>query len=112
MFFEDAPVEVFLLAQGCMDGESLGGMCHLLVRYLFRGDLLQCVYPAVTHSVGELFLLPPCYLLGEHVGKGFSQYLLLHHISGAHLGLRVESHGYVQEVAVQEGDTSLHTPGG
>ena len=26
MFFEDAPVEVFLLAQGCMDGEAFGGM--------------------------------------------------------------------------------------
>ena len=93
-----------------MDGEALGGMSHLLVAYLFRGDALERVYPAVAHTVGKLLLLPPGYLLGQEVGKGLAKYLLFYLLSRAHLGLGIEPHGYVEEVAVEEGHSSLHAP--
>ena len=110
MLGEDAAVVVFFFVQRRVDGEPLGGMCHLLVGDLTGGDFLQRVYPRIAHSVGELFLLPPCHRLGKHVLESLAHNAFFDGFSGTHLQLWVQSHGNIQELFVEERHAPLNTP--
>ena len=67
MLLEDGTIIIFLLAERRVYRETFGSMCHLLVGHGFRGDLLQSVYPRISHTVAELLLLSPCHLFGQHI---------------------------------------------
>ena len=85
-------------------------MRHLLVADSLSGDLLQGVDPGVTYSIAELLLLAPGDSLRQHIGKGLTHNLLLHRGARTHLGLRVGAHGDIEELLIEEGHTTLHTP--
>ena len=109
---EDGAVIILLLVLRRVDGEALGGMGHLLVGNCLGGDLLQGVDPTIAYAIAELLLLAPGNLGGEHRGKGLAHNLLLHGRARTHLSLGVGAHGYIEELLVEEGHTTLNTPGG
>ena len=111
MLGEDRAIVVFLLVLWRVDGESLGGMSHLLVADCRGGDLFQRVYPRIAHTIGELLFLSPCHLFGQQVGKGLAYYFLLNGLVGTHLQHGVHAHGHVEELLVEEGHTALDAPG-
>ena len=69
MLFEDGTVEVFFFVLRRVDREAPGGIRHFSVADGLGGHLFQRVDPAVADAVGELFLLPPGYFRGEHIGE-------------------------------------------
>ena len=85
-------------------------MSHLLITHCGRCNLLQCIYPTVTHSVAELLFLAPCNALGQHIGKCLTYNTFLNALAGTHLCLRVQAHCNIQELLVQERNAALNTP--
>ena len=85
-------------------------MGHLLVRYGFFRHFFQCIYPAVTYTVGKLFFLSPYYFMRQHIFERFAEYFFLDHLAGGHFGLRVQPHCRVHELLVQKGHASFDTP--
>ena len=86
-------------------------MSHLLVRNRGLGNSLQGINPVIAYTIRELLLLSPGHRLRKHILKRLSQNLLLHGLSRTHFRLRVEPHGNVQKLLVQERDSAFHAPG-
>lgn len=63
-----------------------------------------------ANTIGELFFLSPSHFVGQQIGKCLSHYLLFYRRTGTHLCLRVDTHGYIKELLIEEWHTSLHTP--
>ena len=112
MLGKDAAVEILLLVERRIDGETLRGMRHLLVADGLGSHRLQGVNPRIAHPVAELLLLPPGHRLGQQVGKGLADNLLLNDLAGTHLGLGIQAHRHIEERLVEERHTPLDAPGG
>ena len=110
MLSKDGTIIIFFLVARRIDGEAFGCMCHLLVAYLIGGDLLERVYPGISHSVRELLLLSPCNSFWQVVGKCLTHNLLLNGLSRTHLGLGIGSHGDIEKLLVEEWHSTLNTP--
>ena len=116
MLFEDGAIIIFLLTERRVYGETLGGMCHLLVSYSLGRNLLQGVNPRIAYAVAELLLLSPRHLFWQHILKRLTHDALLHGrlgvrtIEAAHLSLGIGAHSHVKEFLVEERHTSFHAP--
>ena len=92
-------------------GEAEPRIGHLAVGDLLRRMLPERVDPPVADPVRELLLLAPQHGVGQVVGEGLAQNPLLDP-AGGHLGGRIDGHGHVQELLVEEGDAGLDAPRG
>ena len=110
MLGENAAIVVLFLVKRRIDGETLCGMRHLLIADSFGGNLLQGVNPTVTHTIAELLFLSPGNFGRQHICKGFTHNLLFHRSAWTHLGLRIGTHGDIEELLVEERHTPLNTP--
>ena len=110
MLFEDGAIEVGFLGQRGVDREAeRGRFKHLVAHFVFNMHL-QAIDPGVAHAIGELLLLTPCHFLRQVVLKGLTQQVLLDLAVATHLVLRIEAHGHIHELLVQEGYTAFHAP--
>ena len=110
MLLEDATVVVLFFVHRGIDREAFRSMRHLFIGDGCVGDGFQGVYPVVAYAVAELFFLTPYHACRQHILEGFADNLLLDGLAGSHLCRRVETHGYVEELLVEEGYTSFHSP--
>ena len=110
MLGKNRSIVVFFFISWRVDGEPLGGMCHLLVTNLVRGDLLEGVDPRVANTVAKLLFLSPCHLFGLHVGKSLAHDTFLNGLARTHLCLRVGAHGHIKKLLVEERHATFHTP--
>jgi len=117
---EHGTVPVGFLGVGDIRAPFGLGVLHHFIGNVELGSILEAINPAVTDTVGELLLLAPEDLLGEvglDVGlvgsvEGLADDVLLDTLLVDHLLGGVNAHGGLKELLVQEGDTSLQTPGG
>ena len=86
-------------------------MFHLMVGDGGRSNGLQCINPIVTDAIGELLFLSPGNTLRQHILKSFAHNALLHFFARTHLDGRAEVHCHIQELFIEEGNTTFHTPG-
>ena len=87
-------------------------VCHLFVAHLPVRNLFQAVYPTISHAVGKLFFLSPDHLFGQVILKCLPKDVFFYFAVSCHLVFWIEPHGYVQELLVEKGNTSLHPPRG
>ena len=110
MLGKDGTIVVFLLVQGWVDGESLGGMRHLFVCHSLGCDALQRVNPTIAYPIAELLLLSPCYTSRQHISETFTNHTFFDGRTWTHLQFGVDGHGYVEEFLVEEGNSSFDAP--
>ena len=112
VLLKDGAVVVLFLVHRRVYGEALGGFPHLFVTDGSGGHRFQRINPVVTHTVGELFLLTPRNTFGQHVRKGVANHFLFNLPARTHLYGRIQPHGYIQKLFVEEGHASFHAPCG
>ena len=110
MLFENTAVVVFFFVPGRVYRETFGGVCHVGVRHLLFGQLFQGVYPVVSHSVRELFFLPPNDAFGQEIFEGFPQYPFFNPAVFYHFIFGVQAHGHVEKFFIEERHTPFHSP--
>jgi putative CocE/NonD family hydrolase len=107
---EDRTVVIFLFVTRRVDREALGSMRHLLVADSRGRTCFQCVNPRITDAVGELFFLSPCHLLGSMSENASRTTFFSMVFARTHLITRVDGHGHIKELLVEERHTAFHTP--
>ena len=111
MLLKQRAVEVRFLGGGRVDGEANGRPLHLAIAHLRLGMVAQAVDPPIADAIAELLLLAVQDELGQESFEGLTDDGLLDFSLAAHLGLGVESHGIIDEFAVEEGHSGFDAPG-
>ena len=111
MLGKDRAIVILLFVARRVDREAFSSVRHLFITDGRSRDLLQSINPTVAYAIGELLFLAPCHFLGQHVGERVAHHFLLNGFARTHLVARINRHGYIQELLVEEGHTTLHAPG-
>ena len=72
VFFENTTVVIFFFVLWRIDRETFCCMLHFLVADSGCCNCFQGVNPRISHSVGELLFLSPCYTLWQKRSKGIT----------------------------------------